>query len=73
MDGQRTFIMAPSDEDGPNETKMDLVIRDASGVLEDILEDSDRDIIDLLHVNCEGCEWEMLERIIETDLQSKIR
>ena len=25
-------------------------------------------IIDLLHVNCEGCEWEMFENLIETGL-----
>ena len=30
-------------------------------------------IIDLLHVNCEGCEWEMFENLIENDLLKKIR
>ena len=29
--------------------------------------------ISLLHVNCEGCEWEMLENLLkETDLIKKV-
>ena len=30
--------------------------------------------ISLLHINCEGCEWEMLENLLkETDLIKKVR
>ena len=32
-----------------------------------------KDTVDLLHVNCEGCEWEMFENIIEHNLQTHIR
>ena len=29
--------------------------------------------ISLLHINCEGCEWEMLENLIEQpDVMSKV-
>ena len=31
------------------------------------------DNIDLLHVNCEGCEWEMLENIIKAGEHKHIR
>ena len=29
--------------------------------------------IDLLHMNCEGCEWEMLETLISSDIIHKVR
>ena len=30
--------------------------------------------ISLLHMNCEGCEWEMLENLLkDTDLIKKVR
>jgi hypothetical protein len=29
--------------------------------------------IDLLHVNCEGCEWEMFENLIEAGVMKTIR
>ena len=29
--------------------------------------------LDLLHVNCEGCEYEMLGNIIRVNLHTKIR
>ena len=31
------------------------------------------DKIDLLHVNCEGCEWEMFDNLIETGVLGTIR
>ena len=32
----------------------------------DILEGHGVDEVDLLHVNCEGCEWEMMENLLDT-------
>ena len=30
--------------------------------------------VDLMHVNCEGCEWEMLENMVETEgLMAQVR
>ena len=28
--------------------------------------------IDLLHINCEGCEWEMLENLVESGLMAQV-
>ena len=39
----------------------------------DILEGHGVDEVDLLHVNCEGCEWEMLENIIQAGEHSHVR
>lgn len=29
--------------------------------------------LDLLHANCEGCEWELMETILDSGLAGKIR
>ena len=70
LDGQSTFGMQDSDD--TNETFVDLEIKKAS---EEILTVSQKSAgtIDLLHVNCEGCEWEMLEDIIESGHHKNIR
>ena len=70
LDGQSTFGMQDSDD--TNETFVNLEIKKAS---EEILAVSQRSAgtIDLLHVNCEGCEWEMLEDIIESGHHKNIR
>ena len=70
LDGQSTFGMQDSDD--TNETFVNLEIKKAS---EEILTVSQKPAgtIDLLHVNCEGCEWEMLEDIIESGHHKNIR
>ena len=70
LDGQSTFGMQDSDD--TNESFVDLEIKKAS---EEILTVSQKSAgtIDLLHVNCEGCEWEMLEDIIESGHHKNIR
>ena len=47
--------------------KIPLQIREAASVL------SGLSGIALLHVNCEGCEWEMLENIIQAGQHRHIR
>jgi len=69
--GQSTFGMKGSDAN-LNETKVDLQIMRTADVVK-ILTSGTGGKIDLLHVNCEGCEWEMLENLIEDDIHKNIR
>jgi len=56
LKGQGTFGM----EGNTEKDEIPLEIRMASSVIRSV-----GARIDLLHVNCEGCEWEMLENLIE--------
>ena len=68
--GQGTFGMVNSKN--LNEKYEELKIRKAS---EEIEYESIffNGTVDLLHVNCEGCEWEMLEDIISSGQHTNIR
>jgi len=68
LDGQGTFGMAENTE----KKEIPLEIREGASVLRGLKTNED-DLIDLLHVNCEGCEWEMFDNLIETGELSKIR
>jgi len=70
IEGVRTFGMGGDEESQDEEIYVELQIQAAHEVLKEVAGDS---IIDLLHVNCEGCEWEMFENLIENDLLKKIR
>jgi FkbM family methyltransferase len=75
LEGQSTFIMdslkKKEDEEG---SALLLRVVDARDELRDYLgTDSNgrgrgRQRIDLLHMNCEGCEWEALMRLVDTDM-----
>jgi len=67
--GQSTFGMKGS-KSNMNETKVDLQIMRTANVVK-MLTQGEK--IDLLHVNCEGCEWEMLENLIEENIHKSIR
>ena len=60
--GQSTFGMSDS-EGQSGEFKASLQIIQASGIMRQIRNGG---TIHLLHANCEGCEWEMLEDLIKT-------
>jgi FkbM family methyltransferase len=63
--GQSTFAMAGSkDMSGETVQIMDVV---------EAWEELGKPSIDLLHMNCEGCEWEMLERLISSDIVDKVQ
>ena len=66
--GQSTFGMA-SNGGG----KIPLEIREAASVLREVRGQASMPSIALLHVNCEGCEWEMLENIIQAGEHSHVR
>ena len=68
--GQETFGM----ENSLNLTQNfeELQIRKASEELEYVSKFFNG-IVDLLHANCEGCEWEMLEDIISSGQHTNIR
>ena len=66
--GQSTFGMA-SHGGG----KIPLEIREAASALREVRWQASMAIIALLHVNCEGCEWEMLENIIQAGEHRHVR
>ena len=55
-----------------NETLIDLHIKDIVPVFYELTSNLNREVA-LLHVNCEGCEWEMLEKIVQNNLHHHIR
>jgi len=84
----RTIHLAPEDlgidgglgtfgmVDSEGNAKIPLKIREGATVIRDIMTDPDTQeitTVDLLHVNCEGCEWEMFENLIETGVMQTIR
>ena len=69
LKGQGTFGM--EDTAGELEKKIKLEIIDASTVFNNVTGGAKE--LDLLHVNCEGCEYEMLENIISSGLHMKIK
>ena len=77
-DGNRTILLSPEDvrgqgtfgmKDSEAGGKIPLDIVDASTAFSNL---TGRDV-GLLHVNCEGCEYEMLESIIKSGLHWKIK
>ena len=68
--GQGTFGMVEKKKE--NEEYVELDIKEASRVIKEISEENGG-FVDLLHVNCEGCEWEMMENILENNLLPNIR
>ena len=73
LKGQETFGMEDSLEasQAEDDKMVKLEIIDASLVLTDVMAGAED--LDLLHVNCEGCEYEMLENIIKSGLHWKIK
>ena len=69
LQGQGTFAMENSEQDEGQ--KIPIEIREASMVVRNVTAGAED--LDLLHVNCEGCEYEMLENIIRADLHKQIR
>ena len=67
--GQGTFGMKNTEEDEGQKIPLDII--EASVVVRNVTEGVEA--LDLLHVNCEGCEYEMLENIIRANLHTKIR
>ena len=67
--GQGTFAMKNSEEGEGQKIPLDII--DASVVVRNVT--AGAECLDLLHVNCEGCEYEMLENIIRNNLHTKIR
>ncbi len=73
LDGQSTFIMDSLTKNEEEENSAFLLrIVDARDELRDYLgvdaNGRSRQRIDLLHMNCEGCEWEALTRLVETNM-----
>merc|ERR1712083_456956 len=74
IEGQSTFGMERTK--GGKVEKLEIV--EGASTLRSLLEARELkglpSEISLLHINCEGCEWEMLENLIEQpDVMSKVR
>lgn len=63
--GQASFVMEGETKQSESSVGMEIV--DAEAELRGYLTGG-RKMIDLLHMNCEGCEWEPLERLIATQM-----
>ena len=68
IDGESTFVMSNPGSD----RIVNMEIREAGPVIRTLAK-LYKNTVDLLHVNCEGCEWEMFENIIKHNLQTNIR
>lgn len=67
----RVWGTQPSGLDNWNGTLEDVELRDADGVFSEIRRDHGRSA-DLLYLNCEGCEYEVLQRLADTGWLKKI-
>ena len=67
--GQGTFAM--KDKEAEEGKKIPLEIIEATTAFTNVTGGSED--LDLLHVNCEGCEYEMLENLIKSGLHWKIK
>lgn len=63
--GQSTFVME-TDGDEKSEHMTSLDIKDVREELQTMM--MGRDYIDVIHLNCEGCEWELLSRLAQLDM-----
>ena len=71
LKGQETFGMENTEAEAEAEEKVELEIVEASQVLSNVMTEAGD--LDLLHVNCEGCEYEMFENIIKSGLTHRIK
>ena len=69
LKGQGTFGM--KDNEAEEGKKIPLDIIDTTNAFNNVTGGAGE--LDLLHVNCEGCEYEMLENIIKAKLHWKIK
>ena len=69
--GQATFGMENTEAEAESDNTVELEIMEASHVVSEVLAQADD--VDLLHVNCEGCEYEMFENIIKSGLTDRIK
>ena len=67
LKGQGTFGMDDSHAADNNDSKLHII--EASKGFQHVTDHQ----LDLLHINCEGCEYELLENIIENNLHRKIK
>ena len=81
-DSNRTVLLSPADLKGQetfgmenteagHEDPVELEITEASQVIRNVMTGAED--LDLLHVNCEGCEYEMFENIIQSGLTHRIK
>ena len=69
LKGQGTFGMRDTEAD--DEEKVELEIIEATVAVNNLTGGTED--LDLLHVNCEGCEYELLENIIKSGTQRRIK
>ena len=67
--GQGTFAMKDKKAEAGKKIRLEII--DATAAIKNVTGGSGD--LDLLHVNCEGCEYEMLENIIKSGLHWKIK
>ena len=69
INGLGTFAMKENEAEAEKNIRVEII--EATTVFTNVTGGSG--YLDLLHVNCEGCEYEMLENIIKSGLHWKIK
>jgi FkbM family methyltransferase len=70
INGQSTFIMEGAVDRASDDARVAMKIRDASFEIRRVA--AIHGHIQLLHVNCEGCEWELFDSCVDSGVLSQV-
>lgn len=73
--GESTFIMESKTNSNDSTINLNIVSieEELNNILKTLHASKQQPAIDLLHVNCEGCEWSLFEKLVTLDAIKEIR